>query len=112
MECFISADKTGLSASSQELLKRLARVHPKFCNPSSTFKTLGMDFASGKVRASFQRKSVLKVRLRNAKGRTKRLCKLRAVARQRARKVFTAGIKPAVTFGAAVYGLSNDELKQ
>ena len=111
-ECSISLEKAAVVASSDTTLRLVRRgLGEKAGVKTSTAKNLGVDFAAGRMTCR-QRRMSLTRRKRIAKvvRRKQRLRRLVKVAKVRAQKIFTTGMRPAGTYGAAVTGIDNMEL--
>ena len=82
------------------------RFGPLAGKPVTATKNLGIDFAAGR-RPSRGTGAVWASRLKNFKLRKKRYRKLVAAAGTKANKVVLVGLRPALTYGAEVTGLSD-----
>ena len=111
-ECSISLEKAAVVASS-DLTLRLVRkgLGGLSGEHTTTSKNLGVDYAAGRMTCRQSRMSLTRrKRIAKVVRRKQRLRRLVRVAKQRAQKIFTTGMKPAGTYGVAVTGLDNREL--
>ncbi len=70
---------------------------------------LGIDNAAAAPRAALRANSKRSKRLKAALARKKRLKQVQRAVGSRAKKVFVAGIRPAATYGAQIWGLDDGE---
>ncbi len=112
--CRLARDKTEVVASSDTLAKEIMQELGKEFGSrwgAAAASNLGTDYAAGKMRRAHGANSRRKQRLRKGRKRQGRIAKLRAALKDKAVKVFASGVQPAMTFGAAVHGLSDRELR-
>ena len=113
----LSQDKLATVASSMQVAKRL---HMKLCpsyagRAAASAENLGVDFCPGGRRAAKggctkRRKRFQRLALRQIK-----LCRIRrslAVKKARMGSIYIVGARPAATYGSAVQGVSEAELRQ
>ncbi len=112
--CQLARDKTEVVASSDSLAKDIMReLGNEFGTRwgAAAATNLGTDYAAGKMRKSHGANSKRKQRLRKGVKRKGRVAKLRAALKDKAVRAFASGIQLGMTFGAAVHGLSDSELR-
>ncbi len=108
--CDIAPGKSTATATTRGLAGTIARRVGISGGVTGTATILGIDNAAAAPRAALRRNSKKAKRLRAALARAKRLRQIQRTVGSRARKVFVAGIQPAATFGAHVWGVDNSEL--
>ena len=104
----VSWEKAGLVSSSALVGRLLQRRFPGFLGslPPSPFKLLGTDVRAGLVRATIG-KGTKAARAKVAKRRWRKGLFLRSMGATSPVKLFTAGLRPAQTYGFEVYGADN-----
>ena len=112
LKCKISVPKAAMAASSAKLLKRLGRAlgdlgHYK----QASAENLGIDFAGGRTRRSYLRKSRAFKRFAAVKARLGRVKRFGKAAKATAAKVFNTGLHPALSYGAEVQGSDNTQVR-
>ena len=107
----VSRPKAATVASSPTLAKRLrSKLGPFGGAERNVAVRLGIDFAAGRKRAAWKGRSTRAKRLARAQKRVTRASFFTTVAGMRARKLFTAGIKPLAGYGSEVSGMSDSQL--
>ena len=97
-------------ASSHRLANKVAAKLPGLpVAPMGSISNLGIDCTAGKMRV-ISRLKTRKGRFAKAALRKKRLMAAVAAAGGKAVKLFTAGVRPTVNYGAVATGLSDREL--
>ncbi len=107
----ISMGKAGLVASRKDILTALREAIPGMdIEQTVDVVNLGSDFAAGRRRRCIRGTSRLGRRMRSARSRRRRLEIIARVAGRRGMRIFTTGIAPSGTFGAAVSGLDDGDV--
>eukprot|EP00974_Lingulodinium_polyedra_P132251 11221014-Lingulodinium_polyedra.AAC.1 len=107
----LAKDKTGVVATDPLVAKELARrIRPSLGGqPGVAVANLGIDYAPGQPRRRHCIAGKRMGRFKSLKARLKRAARLRAAAGPAAAKVYYCGIRPAITYGSAVHGISPTE---
>ncbi len=110
--CTFAAGKTTLTATTRSVAAAIARrLHiPGGTSVAATL--LGIDNTSAAPRAVLRGKSKKSTRLKAAMARRKRLKQVQQAIGTRARKIFVAGVQPAATYGAQLWGLDDGEVSR
>ncbi len=108
--CAFAAGKTAITASARSVAAALTRRLGVGGGVAGTACLLGIDSTAGAPRSRLRVNSKKAARLRAALARRQRLSRLRKAVGVRAVRVFRAGVQPAATFDAAVWGLSDGEV--
>ncbi len=108
--CKFAEDKTIVTASSRRLAADLARRIGIAGSVTSAPCLLGVDCTAGATRARLKGTSKKAARLRAALARKTKLRRLHKVIGSRANKIFRAGILPAATYDAPIWGISDAEV--
>ncbi len=77
---------------------------------AATAPSLGIDYAAGRIRARWRRRSTASTRIKRGLRRRARLSRLRDLMGSRAVSIFATGVLPAMVYGAEVGGVSDTEL--
>ena len=107
----LAKDKTGVVATDPLVAKGVAmRIKPSLGGQAGlAVANLGVDYAPGHARQRHCHSGKRQGRFKSLKARIQRAARLRAAAGPTASKVYYCGIKPAVTYGSAVHGISPAE---
>ena len=104
--------KARVVASSIKFAAWLRRViGPTAGDAAASASNLGVDTAMGLPRRAFQTQSVRRSRWQRFAARCVRLRRLRRAARHTSSNVFRAGLSLGLTYGAEVYGFSDNEVR-
>ncbi len=107
--CTFAAEKTAITGTTREITDEIARRIGVAGDRGASACLLGVDCTAGAPRRRLARKSRRAERLRAALARKVRLRKLRAIVGQGAVRIFRAGVLPAATYDASIWGLSDAE---
>ncbi len=107
--CSIAPDKTAITATTRATAKEIARRVGASEAVTSTPCLLGVDNVAGARRARLGHKSKKAARLRGALARRLRLKHLHRAVGRKAARVFRAGLLPAASYDAAIWGMSQAE---
>ena len=112
LHCTVEWSKAAVVASSDTLRKRLQMACGISEESAKTVPNLGVDFTFGKMRRQLGRTTTRYQRMASAKRRKGRLHVLRKVrGPKRATLVGTSGVLSASTYGSAINGVSDSELR-
>ena len=107
----LAKDKTGVVATDPLLAKGLAmRIKPSLGGQAGlAVANLGVDYAPGQARKRHCHSGKRLGRYKSLKARIQRAARIRSAAGPAASKLYYCGIKPAITYGSAVHGISPAE---
>ncbi len=108
--CRFAEGKTAITASTRRLAGTIARRIGAPDAVSSATCLLGIDNTAGAQRAKLNFNSKKAARLRAAMARQKRLKSLRKTLGARAGRIFRAGLLPAATYDAPIWGIADAEV--
>ncbi len=110
--CNFADGKAAVTATTRSVAASIARGMGLQGGVAATATVLGIDSTAGATRSTLGRASTRAKRLRAALARKKRLLQLRRALGDRARKIFVAGVQPAASHGAQVWGLDDAEVRK
>ena len=105
----IAQSKSTAVASSRWLAERLHSALGLAGAPREAIPNLGIDHVAGGSRVRLANASAKEGRWRAARRRGRRLRRITAALGSRAIRIFSAGVAPAASYGAAVWGMSEIE---
>ncbi len=109
----IAEGKAGLVATTRELVEALRKRIPTVTGPITRSMTnLGTDCYAGRKKGKITKGTKRHKRMAMGLRRAHRLRILNGVIGNKARRIFTAGVAPAVNYGASTRGLSNNEVRK
>ena len=107
----IAEDKTAVAASTYTLAKQLAADTGVKANVSALAANLGVDYTAAKARPKPSKYTKWGTRQAKMKRRRSRLRRLRKAVGGKALKIYSAGVAPSGTYGAAIWGVSDAEAR-
>ena len=112
--CELAKGKTHVVASSASLAKQISKEIGKSMGGKdlNAATNLGIDCGAGKRRRPLGRGCKRTKRLTAGRKRGSGLRKLRATLQSRSVRIASTGIVPGMAYGAAVFGMSDTELKE
>ncbi len=110
LDCSFAEGKTAVTATTRNLAAAITRRLGIAGGVAKAATLLGVDNTAAAPRASLRCGSKKSRRLKAALARRKRLQQVQKVVGSRARKVFVAGVRPAATHGAQIWGLDDAEI--
>ncbi len=110
LRCSFADGKTAVTATTRRLAGTVSRRIGVSGGVTSVATLLGIDNAAAAPRAALRAASKRSKRLKAALARKKRLKQVQRVVGSKARKVFVAGVRPAATYGAQIWGLDDGEV--
>ena len=111
----VALEKAAVFASASRLTARLHRRLGEYAGPSrsTSVVSLGIDYAAGRPRAAYLRGGRVGSRFATAACKMQRLRRLAAMARRgRTLTLFSQGVLPGATYGAAVVGVDPGRVRQ
>ncbi len=108
--CNFAKGKTAITATSRSLAAAISRRLGVSGGVAKAATLLGIDNTAAAPRASLRGGSKKSKRLKAALARRKRLQQVQRAVGSKAKKVFVAGIRPAATHGAQIWGLDDAEI--
>ncbi len=108
--CSLAPGKASVTATSRSIAAAVARGIGLPASTSRVTTVLGIDNAAAAPRAALRGRAKKARRLRAAMARRKRLRNVQRAVGAKAVKVFVAGIQPAATYGAQVWGMDDSEI--
>ncbi len=108
--CSVAPDKTAVTATTRKIAAEIARRVGVPTAVTSTPCILGIDNTAGARRARLGTTSKKAARLRNALARRRRLGQVQRAVGGKARRVFRAGLLPAATYDAPIWGMAQAEV--
>ncbi len=112
LRCTIAAGKTAVSATTRALAAAITRGVGLAGGVRATSTILGVDNTAAAPRIRLRMRSKRSARLKAAMARKKRLKQIQRAVGHRARKIYTAGVQPQATYGAAIWGLDDGEVRR
>ncbi len=108
--CAFAVGKTTLTATTRSVAATIARRLKIPGGTTAAATLLGTDNTSAAPRAVLRSGSKKSARLKAAMAKRKRLRQIQKAIGTRARKIFVAGVQPAATYGAQLWGLDDGEV--
>ena len=109
----IAEKKIGVVATSMDLARKICSKIPRASqNPQPVMTNLGIDVTAAGRRGFARCKSKWRKRVQTARKRATRLRTIgRALGGKKAIRIFSSGVEPAATYGAAVHGINDLDVR-